>query len=65
MAVVEADGLKHQRVWLDPSLGGRELGLMEQSARERRNKLRQSDRIWQGVGFLFVALLLLRLLGLF
>jgi len=65
MAVIESDGLKHERVWLDPSLGDRELGLMEQSARERRNKFRQSDRIWQGVGLLFVALLLLRVLGLF
>ena len=65
MAVIESDGLKHERVWLDPSLGDRELGLMERSARERRNKFRQSDRIWQGVGLLFVALLLLRVLGLF
>lgn len=65
MAVIESDDLKHERVWLDPSLGERELGLMEQSAKIRRSRLRRSDRIWQGVGLLFVALLLLRALGLF
>ena len=65
MAVVESDDLKHERVWLDPALGEQELELMEQSTRARRNKSRRIDRFWQGLGFLFVALWVLRALGLF
>ncbi len=65
MAVVESDDLKHERIWLDPSLGEQELGLMEQSTRVLRSKARRFDRLWQGVGIMFVVLLVLRALGLF
>ena len=65
MAVVEADNLTHQRRWIDPTLDEQDLRQMEQLAAAGRERERRWGRIWQGVGYLFLALLAARAFGLF
>jgi hypothetical protein len=59
IACVEADILDHERVWIDPELDEKECGQIESLTKQRVKWHQRTDRIWQGVGFLALLLLLL------
>lgn len=64
IACVEADGLDHERVWMDPALDETILNQIDRGAEKRRISRKRSDRIWQIVGYLALLLLILTTLRL-
>ena len=64
IAVVEADNLSHERIWIDPELDAQTLQRVEQLTAQGRARIRRWDRAWQTVGYFFLAFLALRALGL-
>lgn len=65
IAVVEADNLKHERIWIDPGLDREEVQTLDRLTAYRRKRLRSYDRFWQGVGIFFLIYLAARAIGLF
>ena len=65
MAVVESDILRHQRVWIDPSLSAADTERMEQLTERHRQRQQRADRIWQNLGSIAAAILVMLLLGTF
>jgi hypothetical protein len=59
IATVEADGLDHQQVWIDPAISTEDLRQIDALTRKKRVSIRRIDRIWQIAGFLGLLLLLL------
>ena len=59
VAAVESIGLRHRRVYLDPDLAADPTLKTEITRREAR--LRRRDQVWNGIGILALALLLLKL----
>jgi hypothetical protein len=64
IAVVEADNLSHERIWIDPALDAQTMQRVEQLTAQGRARIRRWDRVWQTVGYFFLAFLALRALGL-
>lgn len=64
IACIEADGLDHERVWMDTTLDEGQLNLIDQDIKRRRSARKRSDRVWQIVGFLALLLLILTSLRL-
>jgi len=65
LAVVEADELAHEQVWIDESLSGEERSRVESLSDGYRSKRRTQDLIWRSVGAVALVLLLLGLLGVY
>lgn len=63
IASVEADGLDHERVWMDTSLDAEELRQIDRDTQKRKAAHRWGDRAWQIVGYLAILLLILISLG--
>jgi hypothetical protein len=59
IACVEADGLEHSRIWIDPELSSDELARIDGLTQRRQTARRRIDRIWQIVGIIGVVLLLI------
>ena len=64
IACVEADGLDHERVWMDPALDDAQLNSIDRDIKKRRSARKRNDRIWQSVGYLALLLLILTSLRL-
>jgi hypothetical protein len=64
IAVVEADNLSHEQVWIDPDLDENTLRQVGQLTEQGRARIRRWDRFWQTVGYFFLGFLFLRALGL-
>lgn len=62
IACVEADGLDHVRVWMDPTFSIAEVRRIDALVRRNRKRHRAVDLIWQTVGV--IGLLFLLLTGL-
>ena len=62
VATVEADGLRHEKVWMDDNLNSAEVKSLTDGYRSKR---RRQDAIWRFVGMLALLLFLLGLLGVF
>lgn len=58
IAAVEADGLEHRRIWIDPAIPAEALTHIERLTQKARFSQRRIDRIWQAVGVLGLLLLL-------
>ncbi len=65
IAVVEADNLSHEQVWIDPDLKQETLRRVGQLTEQGRARIRRWDRVWQAVGYFFIGFLIMRALGLF
>lgn len=59
VAAVEADDLRHQRIWIAPQLATDSLEWIEADAERRRQRQTWRTRIWQWIGWLAILLLLL------
>ncbi len=64
IACVEADGLDHERVWMDPQLDAAEQKRIEQEIERRRASRKRRERAWQVIGYLALLLLILSSLRL-
>jgi hypothetical protein len=64
IACVEAEGLDHERIWIDPEIPAGERSLIDTLIKRRKASQRRIDRIWQAVGILGLLLLLLTSLKL-
>ena len=62
VAAVEADELRHERVWMDATLDNEALRTRTD---DYRSKHRKQDAIWRWVGMIALGWLLLGLLGIF
>lgn len=62
IACIEADGLDHARVWMDPTITKPESERIESMVLLRRHRQKVVDLIWQTVGI--IGLLLLLITGL-
>ena len=62
VAAVEADELRHKRVWIDETL---ESGELRSRTEEYRRKRSRQDAIWRTVGMIALGFLLLGMLGIF
>jgi hypothetical protein len=58
IACVEADGLDHERVWMDPTLGEKEVIQIDRDIKKRKAAHKRGDRTWQIVGYLAILLLI-------
>ncbi|MCP3869403.1 MAG: hypothetical protein GY703_15130 [Gammaproteobacteria bacterium] len=65
IAVVEADELRHKRIWMDATLSDDELQQTRCLTELHKSRKRRWDKVWKGIGYLFVVLIVLRALGLF
>ena len=65
MAVIESDLLYHRRIWIDPTLQPEDSERLEQLTAARRCQRQRLDRIWQTVGTIAAAVLVMLLLGTF
>lgn len=63
IASVEADGLDHERVWMDTALDAEQVRQIDQDTMKRKAAHKWGDRAWQVVGFLAIVLLILISLG--
>jgi len=63
LAIVEADELSHERIWLDDSLDNEARELVQSLSDGYRQKYRIQNLVWQLVGGIALVLLLLGLLG--
>ena len=65
MATLEALDLRHQRIWIDPSLDKQEFQRMDERVERHRRRHRRVDMIWRTVGGIAIAWLVLSaLIGL-
>jgi hypothetical protein len=64
IACVEADGLEHERVWMDPALDEEELRQIDREVKKRKTRRKRGERAWQIAGYLALLLLLLSSLRL-
>lgn len=62
VAAIEADELKHEKVWMDDSLNSAEVKSLTDGY---RLKSRRQDAVWRFVGMAALVMLLLGLLGVF
>ena len=65
VAAVEADGLRHERIWIDPAAGPEVLARVEDEAEALRRSRERRNRMWTVLGWIGVVLLLGKTLGLF
>ena len=65
IAAIAADDPRHRQIWLDPSLEPNELKRIETLTRLRRARRRRIDLMWQAIGGVGIALVLLNALVLF
>ena len=65
IAAAESVELKHERVWMDPSLDEATLSAINQKIDQSHNRHQLVDRIARIVGGIAVALLIMRLLRIF
>lgn len=54
IAAIEADGLNHTRVWIDPSLSDSDRTLIDEQTNKFKQRHKWWNRIWLIVGTLFV-----------
>ena len=59
MATLEALDLRHQRVWIDPSLDKEDLQQLDRRAEKYRRRHRRVDVIWRTVGGIAIVWLVL------
>jgi hypothetical protein len=59
IACVEADGLEHKRIWMDPTLDEKSLQQIAHETQKRARARRRGERVWQIVGYLALLLLIL------
>ena len=59
ISAIESDELRHQRVWLDPSIGHRERDEIEAKTARFKRRQRRWNLTWTLVGGFFVALFFL------
>lgn len=59
IACVEADGLDHARVWIDPAISEKESEHIASMILRLRKRHEMVDRIWQAVGIAGLVLLLI------
>jgi hypothetical protein len=64
IACVEADGLDHERIWIDPKIPNEELEEIVTETRLRKVSQRRFDLFWRIIGYLALLLLLLTSLKL-
>ncbi len=62
MATVDADILKHRKIWVDPALDSELLKRIDHLTSRKRDRHQRIERIWQIVGNLAAALLVFQLL---
>jgi len=65
VAAIEANDLRHDRVYLDPALAAAAAGELAARVQRQLWRRRLLDRLWQAAGYGFVLLLLFRLFGVF
>ena len=63
IASVEADGLDHQRVWMDTALDTEQVRQIDQDTQRRKTAHKRADQVWRIVGYLAIVLLILLTLG--
>lgn len=59
IAVIEADGLKHERVWLTDMLNESELKAVQLETERLQNKAQTQELIWKMVGIVAVVIFIL------
>jgi hypothetical protein len=59
IACVEADGLEHERVWIDPALDDEKLRQLDRDIKKRKSSRKRGEQAWQIVGYLALLLLIL------
>ncbi len=59
VAAIEADSLRHHRVWIEPQLAAAQLEQIEARAGQMRYQWRRHERYWYMVGAAAILLLLL------
>ncbi len=64
VAALEADGLRHERVWIDPAAGPEVLSRVARQVDDLKRGQRRRDRLWRCVGWGAIVLLACRVLGL-
>ena len=63
IATIEAEELRHERVWLDPALSASALQQVDAIAAQQRRRHRRNDMIWRAVGVIALLWLLLNALS--
>lgn len=63
MAVIEAEDLSHERVWIDHTLEQASIEQFEKDAEQRQQHSRLVEKIWRLVGIVALVLLGLNLIG--
>lgn len=65
IAAVVGGSLSYRQIWIDPALPQSDHDLIASLARRRRSRQRRIDRIWQTVGGIGIALMLINALVFF
>jgi len=59
IATIEADGLKHERIWLTDTLNDKEMDAIATETQRLQNKAQNQELVWKMVGIIAVVIFVL------